>query len=68
MIMIIKMTTTMVLMKITEHSWKNQEEERIFQSTGQENNTAKQKQISDLPFHLIFHRLSPFNCCLSVVL
>ena len=27
-----------------------------------------QQQISNLAFHLIFHRFSPFNCCLSVVL
>ena len=27
-----------------------------------------QKQISGLAFYLIFHRFSPFNCCLSVVL
>ena len=24
--------------------------------------------ISGLPLHLIFHRFSPFNCCLSAVL
>ena len=27
-----------------------------------------QKQISGLALHLILHRFSPFNCCLSVVL
>ena len=26
------------------------------------------KNISDLAFRLIFHRFSPFNCCLSVIL
>ena len=25
-------------------------------------------RISGLAFHLIFHRFSPFNCCLNVVL
>ena len=25
----------------------------------------QQQQISDLACHLIFHRLSPFNCCLT---
>jgi len=28
----------------------------------------KEEDKSDLAFHLIFHRFSPFNCCLSVVL
>ena len=27
-----------------------------------------QKQIGELAFYLIFHRFSPFNCWLSVVL
>ena len=29
---------------------------------------AQPKNIGGLAFHLIFHRFSPFNCCLSVVL
>ena len=37
-------------------------------SGGQSNNTAQPKQIGELAFYLIFHRFSPFNCWLSVVL
>ena len=36
--------------------------------TGHENNIAEPKQISGLALHLIFHRFSPFNCCLNAVL
>ena len=35
---------------------------------GHENNIAEPKQISGLALHLIFHRFSPFNCCLYAVL
>ena len=33
-------------------------------STGQENNIAQPKKISHFASHHIFHRFSPFNCCL----
>ena len=39
----------------------------ISPNTGQENNRAQPKQISYFASHLIFHRFSPFNCCLNVV-
>ena len=37
-------------------------------STGQEINIAQPKKTNYFASHLIFHRFSPFNCCLSVVL
>ena len=40
----------------------------VLPSTGHENNIAKPKKINVLALRLVFHRFSPFNCCLRVVL
>ena len=40
----------------------------FFQALDRKTTQLNQKQISGLALHLIFHRFSPFNCCLSVVL
>ena len=40
----------------------------FFQALDRKTTQLSQKQISGLAVHLIFQRLSPFNCCLSVVL
>ena len=37
-------------------------------NTGQGDNIAEPKTDSDLAFLLIFHRFSPLNCCIGVVL
>ena len=40
----------------------------LFQALDRKTTQLNRKQISGLAFHLIFHRFSPFNCCLSVIL
>ena len=39
----------------------------FFQALDTKTTQLYQKQINGLALHLIFHRFSPFNCCLSVV-
>ena len=40
----------------------------FLQALGPKTTRLNQRQISCLALHLMFHRYSPFNCCLSVVL
>ena len=48
----------------------NEVHAKILPSNGLENNIVQPKSVKCLiiDLHLIFHRFSPFNCCLKVVL